>query len=91
MNATMLEPLLIKAIDGVSKKAASAEKGIGKQATKVLAHWDKMNAAEKEQVIGIAVATLSTAVTAIVALRRRKKSPLKTAQKMVKSVTKKVF
>ncbi|MEO8379365.1 MAG: hypothetical protein ABI779_06855 [Acidobacteriota bacterium] len=91
MNTTKLEPLLIKAIDGVSKKAASAEKGIGKKATKIFSHWDKMDDAEKEQVIGIAVATLTTAVTAIVALRRRKKSPLSTAGKVVKAVKKKVF
>lgn len=89
MNTTMLEPLLIKAIDGVSKKVASAEKGVAKKATKVLAHWDKMNTAEKEQVIGIAVATLTTAVTAIVALRRRRKSPLAKAEKLVKAVAKK--
>ena len=91
MNATMLEPLLIKAIDGVSKKAAGAEKGVGKKATKVLSHWDKMDAAEKEHVVGIAVATLSTAITAIVALRRRRKSSLSTAGKLVKAVKKKVF
>jgi len=87
MKTTMLEPLLIKAIDGVAKKLTSAEKSAEKKATRLLAHWNKMEAAEKEQVVGIAVATITTAITAVIALRGRKKSGL---AKVVDVVAKKV-
>ena len=91
----MWEPLLrdatIKAIDGVAKKLTDAEAEAGNKIARLLAYWNDMKPAEKEQAVGIAIATVTTAVTAIVAMRR-KKSPLKKAgKKMAKAVAKKVF
>jgi hypothetical protein len=95
MSATMFEPLLrdatIKAIDGVAKKLTKAESIAENKMTRLLAHWNDMEDADKEHVVGIAIATITTAVTAIIALRRRAKSPLKTAGKsVVKAIARKV-
>ena len=92
----MLEPMLrdatIKAIDGVAKKLTDAESFADKKVGKLLTHWNDMEPDDKEHVVGIAIATVTTAVTALVAMRRRAKSPLKTAaKKMVKKVAKKAF
>ena len=59
--------------------------------TRLLTYWNDMATEDKEQAVGIAIATVATAVTAIVALRSKKKTPLKTAgKKLVRAVAKKV-
>ncbi|HKO59509.1 MAG TPA: hypothetical protein VJ276_26815 [Thermoanaerobaculia bacterium] len=90
----MFEPLLrdatIKAIDGVAKKLAAAEETAETRMTRLLSYWNKLEPEDKEQVVGIAIATITTAVTALVALRRKTKGPLKkAAKKMAKAVGKK--
>ena len=95
MKAMMLEPLLrdatIKAIDGVAKKVGEVESMADRKVSKLLNHWSAMDRTEKEHAAGIAVAAVTTAVTAIVALRRAAKSPVKTAaKKIVKSAAKKL-
>jgi hypothetical protein len=84
---TVFEPLLrdatIKAIDGVAKKLSAAEATAETKVTRLLAYWNKLEPADKEQVVGIAIATITTAVTALVALRRKAKGPLKRAAKKV--------
>ena len=91
----MWEPLLrdatIKAIDNVAKKLTDAEADAENKVARLLAYWNEMEPAEKEHAVGIAIATVTTAVAAIVALRR-KKTPLKKAgKKVAKAVVKKVF
>jgi hypothetical protein len=99
MNTTTLEPLLrdatIKAIDGVAKKLSSAERSAESKVTKLLTYWNDMEAEDKEHAVGIAIATVSTAVMAIIAMRAKTKKPLKTVskkvgKKLVKAVVKKV-
>lgn len=95
MNTSTLEPILrdatIKAIDGVAKKLSAAERSAESKVTRLLAYWNDMATEDKEQAVGIAIATVATAVTAIVALKSRKKTPLKTAGKnLVRAVAKKV-
>jgi hypothetical protein len=88
MNPLTLEPLLrdatIKAIDSVAKKLTDVEKAAETKVTRLLTHWNKMEPAEKEHAVGIAIATVTTVVTAIIAMRRKSKP-----QKAVKKV--KVF
>ncbi|HEY0140696.1 MAG TPA: hypothetical protein VGF48_07360 [Thermoanaerobaculia bacterium] len=91
----MLEPLLrdatIKAIDGVAKKLSSAERSAESKVAQLLTYWNEMEPDDKEQAVGIAIATVTTAVMAIVALRSKAKKPLKTvAKKVVRAVAKKV-
>ena len=94
MKATnAFEPLLrsatIKAIDGVAKKLSAAERSAESKVGKLLNHWNELADEDKERVVGIAIATVTTAVTAIVALKGRKKtkSPVKKAvKKLVKKV-----
>ena len=95
MNTSSLEPVLrnatIKAIDGVAKKLSEAERSAESNVAKLLNYWNDMEPADKEQAVGIAIATVTTAVTAIIALRGKSKSPLKKAgKKLVKAVAKKV-
>ena len=91
MNATSLEPLLrnatIKAIDGVAKKLSEAEREAESKVARLLTYWNEMEKEDKEQAVGIAIATVTTAVTAIVAMKR-KKSPVK---KVVKALVKKAL
>jgi hypothetical protein len=91
MNTTSLEPVLIKAIDSVAKKLTKAERSAESNVARLLTYWNDMEPADKEQAVGIAVATISTAVAAIVALRGKSKKPLKSAgRKLVRAVAKKV-
>ncbi|HVT04426.1 MAG TPA: hypothetical protein VHL58_13745 [Thermoanaerobaculia bacterium] len=95
MKAGMLEPMLrdatIKAIDSVAKKLTEGEKATANAVGRLLTHWKKMETTEKEHLAGIVIATATTAATAIIALRRRAKSPVKSAGKaLVKSVAKKI-
>jgi hypothetical protein len=96
MNALMLEPLLrdatIKAIDGVAKKLAGAEAEVETKVTRLLKHWNEMEPADKEHAVGVAIAAVTTVVTAIMALRGKvKAAPKKAAKKAVKAVVKKAF
>jgi len=90
MNALMLEPLLrdatIKAIDGVAKKLIDAEAAAESKVTRLLKYWNQMEPAEKEQAVGVAIATVTTVVTAIIAMRRKSKT--QKAAKKVKAFAK---
>ena len=95
MNTKSLEPLLrdatIKAIDGVAKKLSAAERSAESKVAQVLTYWNDMEPEEKEHAVGIAIATISTAVMAIAAFRGKSKKPLKKAAKSVAAaVVKKV-
>ena len=76
---SLLKKATIKAIDGISRKAAKTERAAGGAVGKLLARWNGMDTTEKEQVVGIVIATATTAVTALSALkaRRAKRSPVK--------------
>ena len=91
MNALALEPLLrdatIKAIDSVAKKLTDAEKTAETKVTRLLKYWNEMEPADKEHAVGIAIATVTTVVTAIIAMRRKSKS--QTMGKKVKAFVKK--
>lgn len=94
---TPLEPVLreatIKAIDSVAKKLSQAERSAESSVARLLNYWNDMETADKEQAVGIAIATITTAVTAIVAFRNKgqSKTPLKKAgKKLVRAVAKKV-
>lgn len=94
MKSLAMEPLLreatIKAIDGVAKKLSQAERSAESKAARLLDYWNDMDASEKEHAVGIAIATISTAVTAIIALRgRAKKTPKSAGGKLLRAVTKK--
>lgn len=87
----MLRDATIKAIDGVAKKLSEAERSAESKVARLLAHWNEMEPADKEQAVGIAIATVTTAVTAIIALRGKSKKPVKSAaKKLVRAVAKKV-
>lgn len=94
MKLAMLEPFLrdasIKAIDSVAKKLTETEEAAESGVGRLLSHWKEMELSEKEHVIGIVIATATTAATAIIALRRRSKSPDRKAGKAAKKATKKV-
>ena len=95
MDTKALEPLLrdatIKAIDGVAKKLGEVERDAESKITRLLDHWNEMEPADKEHAVGIAIATVATAVTAIIAFRNKSKSPAKKAgKKLVKVVAKKM-
>ena len=85
MNKTSLEPLLrdatIKAIDSVAKKLSSAERSAESKVAQLLAYWNEMETQDKERAVGIAIATITTAVMAIAAFRGKSKNPLKTVGK----------
>lgn len=95
MATTALEPLLrdatIKAIDGVAKKLSKAERSAESKVAKLLTYWNDLEPEAKEQAVGIAIATVTTAVMAIAAVRGKSKTPLKTAgKKLVRAVAKKI-
>ena len=95
MNTKPLEPLLreatIKAIDGVAKKLSSAERGAESKVARLLTHWNEMKPEDKEHAVGIAIATVSTAVMAIAAFRSKSKKPMKSVgKKLVKAGAKKL-
>jgi len=95
MTTKNLEPVLrdatIKAIDNVAKKLSAAERDAESKVARLLTYWNEMEPADKEQAVGIAIATITTAVTAIIAMRGKSKTPLKKAsKKLVRAVAKKV-
>lgn len=75
-----LEPLLrnatIKAIDGVSRKAGKMESKAANAVNRLLKRWNSLDAQEKENVAGIVIATATTVVTAIVAMKGKRKKGL---------------
>jgi hypothetical protein len=93
MDAIMMESLLrdatIKAIDNVAKKLISAEQEAETKVTRLLAYWNEMEAAEKEHAVSIAIATITTVVTAIMAMRRKANTPLKKARRAAAKTAKK--
>jgi hypothetical protein len=94
MDTSSIEPLLrdatIKAIDGVAKKLSSAERSAESKVAQLLTYWNEMEPEEKEHAVGIAIATVTTAVMAIAAFRGKSKKPLKTAgKKLAREVAKK--
>jgi len=91
MKTSSLEPVLIKAIDGVAAKLSKAERSAESKVAKLLNYWNDMEDADKEQAIAIAIATVTTAVTAIMAFRGKSKKPVKSAgKKLVRAIAKKV-
>jgi hypothetical protein len=90
----LLRNVIIRGIDSISKRAADAEKraegGIGK----LLQRWNDMDVAEKEHIAGIVVATATTAIGAIAAMKSRaksvKKQATKTARKAAVKAVKKI-
>ena len=95
---TSFEPLLrsaiIRGIDTISRRAADAEKAAEGALGKLLQRWNEMDTAEKEHVASIVVATATTAIGALAALRSRaktvKKQARKTAKKAVVKAVKKM-
>lgn len=77
----LLRDVIIRGIDSLSKRAADAEKKAEGAVGRLLQRWNDMEVAEKEQVAGIVVATATTAIGAIAALRSRAKSVKKQAKK----------
>ena len=86
MKTSSLEPVLIKAIDSVAKKLSKAERAADSKVAKMLAYWNDMSAADKEQAAAIAVATVTTAVTAIMALKGKKKPVKSLVRKLAKKI-----
>ena len=82
---TSFEPLLrtaiIRGIDTISRRAASAERAAEGALGKLLQRWNEMDTAEKEHVAGIVVATATTAIGAFAAMKSRVKSVKKEAKK----------
>lgn len=72
-----LEPLLreatVKAIDGISRKVARLESKTGNAVYRLLRRWNGLTTLEKESVAGIVIATVTTVVTAIVAVKEKRK------------------
>jgi hypothetical protein len=94
MNVKTLEPMLrdatIRAIDKVGEKLAGAEVVADNAITRLLGRWNALEREEKENVASIVIATAITAVSAVGALRRGKKTVAKkVAKRVVKRVTKK--
>lgn len=92
---SMFEPMfrdaMIRAIDGMGKKVADSERAAEGAINRLLTRWNAMDRMEKEQVAAVVVATATTAVGAIAALRARspKKVMKKVAKKVVKRATEK--
>ena len=82
---TSFEPLLrtaiIRGIDTISNRAAKAETAAEGALGKLLQRWNEMDTAEKEQLAGIVVATATTAIGALAALKSRAKTVKKQAKK----------
>ena len=91
MNKTGMRDATIKAIDGVAKKLSKAERSAESKVAQLLTYWNGMKTEDKEQAVGIAIATVTTAVMAIAAVRGKSKKPLKSAgKKLVRAVAKKI-
>ena len=90
----MLRNVIIRGIDSISKRAADTEKRAEGAVGKLLQRWNDMDIAEKEHIAGIVVATATTAIGAIAALKSRakgvKKQAAKTARKAATKAAKKL-
>ena len=90
----LLRDAIIRGIDAISRRAVSAEKAAEGALGKLLKRWNAMDTAEKEQLAGIVVATATTAIGALAALKSRaktaKKKVKKTARKAAAKAAKKV-
>ena len=94
MKAALLEPLLrdatIRTIDSISHKLTKTEAQAETMVSRLLKRWNDMTPAEKENVVGVVIATASAAVTAIAAAKSKKpKKVAKVGKKVVKKVAKK--
>lgn len=89
MMESLLRETTIKAIDNVAKKMISAEQEAETKVTRLLTYWNEMEPAEKEHAVSIAIATITTVVTAIVALRRKANAPVKKAARTVAKAARK--
>lgn len=93
MKMTMFEPMMrdamIRAIDGISKKAAETERAAEGAVSRLLKRWNALDQAEKEQIAAVVVATATTAVGALAALKSSRGKD-KDKDKGVKSAVKKV-
>ena len=92
MNTTSFEPMLrgavVKALDGISRKATDTERAAEGAIGRLLKRWNDLSTVEKENVAGIVVATAITAVGAIGAIKgRSKKVVKKAAKKAVRKLT----
>jgi hypothetical protein len=96
MSMTSFEPLLrdavIRAVDTISKRAAQTERAAEGAIARLLKRWNEMSTLEKENVAGIVIATATTAVGAIAAIRggMKKRRAKKSVRKVVKKVAKKL-
>jgi hypothetical protein len=94
MNISEFEPMLrdatVKALDAVGQKFAGAEVTKNNPVTRLLNRWNAMGRDEKENVANVIIASAVVAVSAIGAMRSRKKSVKKTAKNAIKKVVKKV-
>ena len=90
MDVRALEPLLrsttIKAIDNIAGKLDDIEDEAETAVRKLLRRWNALTPSEKENIVGILIATASTAVAAIAALKGSK--PKKVVKKAAKKVAK---
>lgn len=73
----LLRDATIKTIDGISRKAGKLESKAGNAVNRLLKRWNDLSPQEKENVAGIVIATAATVVTAIVAMKGKKKRKLK--------------
>jgi hypothetical protein len=93
MKMTMFEPMMrdamIRAIDGISRKAADSERAAEGAVARLLKRWNDLDAAEKEQIAAVVVATATTAVGAIAALKSSR-GKVKAVKKAAKKVSKKI-
>jgi len=90
----LLRSAIIRGIDPISRRAATAEKAAEGALGRLLHRWNEMDTTEKEHVAGIVVATATTAIGALAALKSRaknvKKQARKTARKAAAKAVKKM-
>lgn len=93
MTSILIEPLLrkatIQAIDRVAASVGESDFGRAAAVARLLHAWDELDRDEKEQVVATMVAVGSAAITAIVALKARRK-PVQKLKKRGKKIVKKV-
>ena len=86
----LLRNVIIRGIDTIGKRAEDAEKKAEGALGKLLQRWNGMEVAEKEYIAGIVVATATTAIGAIAALKSRSRSVKKQARKVARKAAAKV-
>lgn len=87
MNVKSFEPMLrdatIKALDSVGEKFAGADVVTKNAVPRLLSRWNALDREEKENIASIVIATAITAVSALGALKRRKKSVARRVMKKI--------